>query len=135
MAVRYGAEPVYSPDGTALAFTRPKRRRTPKWVQPAQFLGGDLFVAAVDGSGIRRLTFTPRMREESPSWDPSGKRLAFAQRPAKLTFKAMDGIGSSIVEINADGSCRHRLLFTYGLEYRMPAWQPGPGREAGRIVC
>jgi hypothetical protein len=45
-----------------------------------------------------------------------------------------------LVEINADGTCattlptapkRHRLRFIYN----GPSWQPGTGREAGRIAC
>lgn len=135
VVVENGLEPKYSPDGSAIAFVRRKLRRVPKRSAPGPVYGGDLFVASADGSHVRRLTFTPAKREEGPSWDPSGERLAFAQFPSKLTWEARTGIGSAIIEINADGTCRHRLLFTYGLSYWAPAWQPGPGREAGRIEC
>lgn len=135
VVVENGLEPKYSPDGSAIAFARRKLRRVTKRSPPGPVYGGDLFVAGADGSHVRRLTFTPAKREEAPSWDPSGERLAFAQFPSKLTWEARIGIGSAIIEINADGTCRHRLLFTYGLSYRAPAWQPGPGREAGRIEC
>jgi Tol biopolymer transport system component len=136
VVVTHGAEPEYSPDGTMLAFSRPLQRRTPTSERPSYFAGGDLFVAAADGAGARRLTFSPRKQEESPTWDPSGERLAFVQHPARNTSgRLIDRLGSAIFEINADGSCEHRLLFNPKLEYRMPAWQPGPGREAGRIVC
>jgi WD40 repeat protein len=129
-----GTEPVYSPDGSEVAFVRPfwrprrNERRFP-------LLGGDLYVAAADGSSLRRLTFSPGRREQAPSWDPSGARLVYTQLPAKQTFLALEDIGSSIVQINADGTCRQRLLFTYGLSYRAAAWQPGPGRAAGPIQC
>jgi hypothetical protein len=96
---------------------------------------GDLFVAASDGSGVRRLTFNPARREESPGWDPSGERLVYTQFPAKRTPEAILGLGSSIMEINPDGTCRRRLLFTYGLSYREVTWRPGPGRGLGRIQC
>jgi Tol biopolymer transport system component len=131
--VRNGIEPAYSPDGSELAFVRLKNRGRLRKVIP--LVGGDLFVSVADGSNINRLTFTPGKREASPSWDPSGQRLAFTQFPAKATFEALVGIGSAILEINSDGTCRHRLLFTYGLSYQDAAWQPGPGREAGRIAC
>jgi Tol biopolymer transport system component len=97
--------------------------------------GGDLFVAAGDGTGVRRLTFSPGRREESPGWDPSGERLVYTQFPSKRTPEALLGTGSSIMEINPDGSCRQRLLFTYGLSYREATWRPGPGRGLGRIQC
>ncbi len=129
-----GTEPVYSPDGTSVAFVRPFWRPRPH-KRSFPVLGGDLYVAAADSSSVRRLTFSPGRREQAPSWDPSGARLAYTQLPAKQTFDALDGIGSSIVQINADGTCRQRLLFTYGLSYRAAAWQPGPGRGAGPIQC
>lgn len=130
-----GVEPAFSPDGARVAFVRPKNRRVSPKFSPFPVYGGDLFVAAADGSSLRRLTFTPNRREQAPSWDPSGQRLAYTQYPAKLSFEALTGTGSSIMEINADGTCRHRLLLTYGLSYRAAAWQPGPGREAGPIQC
>lgn len=132
LIVKDGAEPTYSPDGSMIAFVRQTRRSS---LDGRYAPGADLYVAAADGSAIRRLTFNPARREASPSWDPSGQRLAYAQLPAKPTWEAQEGIGSAIVEINADGTCRHRLLFTYGISYSEPAWQPGPRREVGRIAC
>jgi Tol biopolymer transport system component len=136
LVVKVGAEPVYSPDGGAIAFIRPRAtgRFTP--FQRSLVAGGDLFTARPDGSQSTRLTFTPNRREAHPSWDPSGERLAFGQIPAKPTEMAQQGeTGSSIMQINADGSCRARLLSTRGIAYREPSWQPGPGRGAGRIPC
>ena len=131
-----GAEPAYSPDGTAIAFVRPQDTGRVTLPVGRDVPGGDLFVGNSDGPQLTRLTFTPNRREARPSWDPSGERLAFTQLSAKPTGVAqIRGTGSSIVEINADGSCRRRLLFAYGLAYREAVWQPGPGREAGRIDC
>jgi Tol biopolymer transport system component len=129
--IRSGIEPSYSPDGSKIAFVRYSRtERDGRYGQ-----GSDLYVAAADGSATSRLTFSPARREASPSWDPSGQRLAYTQFPSKQTWRAQEGIGSAIVEINTDGTCRHRLLFTSGISYREPTWQPGPGREAGRVEC
>lgn len=136
LLVENGVEPAYSPDGTAIAFVRPRDTGRVTPIQLSRVQGGDLFVIEGDESRLTRLTFTPNRREAYPSWDPSGERLAFTQLPSKPTSAAQRReTGSSIVEINADGSCRHRLLFTRGLSYREATWQPGAGREAGRISC
>jgi Tol biopolymer transport system component len=133
--VEEGVEPAYSPDGSAIAFVRP-RWTDRVTLNLGRVPGGDLFIARADGSQPTRLTFTPDRREAHPSWDPSGERLAFAQLPARPTRVAQGrGTGSSIVQINSDGSCRDRLLFTRGISHREPAWQPGVGREAGPISC
>jgi Tol biopolymer transport system component len=133
--VKAGAEPAYSPDGSAIAFIRSRRTDRSTRLGGNPVFGSDLFIASVDGTQIARVTYTPRRREASPAWDPSGERLAYTQFPAKPTWRAQEGIGSAIVEVNADGTCRHKLLFTYGLSYSEPVWQPGPGRGAGRIMC
>ena len=45
------------------------------------------------------------------------------------------GFGDTIVQINADGSCRAEVLSSPRAAYFGAAWQPGPGREAGPIGC
>jgi Tol biopolymer transport system component len=134
LIVRNGLKPAYAPDGSRIAFVRYTHRRVapgPKGIAT----GGDLFVAASDGTGVKRLTFSPARREEWPGWDPSGERLVYTQLPSKRTPEALLGTGSSVMEINPDGTCRQRLLFTYGLAYREAAWRPGAGRGLGRIEC
>ena len=136
LVVKEGAEPAFSPDGHAIAFIRPHQTGRVTPFERSSVLGGDLFTVRADGSQPTRLTFTPNRREADPSWDPSGERLAFVQLPAKPTQVAQErGTGSSIVQMNSDGSCRDRLLFTPGVSYREPSWQPGLGREAGPIAC
>lgn len=51
--------PVYSPDGSEIAYTRSRK------LQRHQ---SDLFVMAVDGSNVRRLTDSPRADEYAWSW-------------------------------------------------------------------
>jgi Tol biopolymer transport system component len=92
---------------------------------------------------LTRLTRTRSIDEGNPSWDPSGQRLAFARGSTPSGFE--NGPFASptrILQINADGSCetlmfpkqvRHNPYF--GRDFAAPSWQPGPGREAGRILC
>lgn len=101
----------------------------------------DLYLVRTDGTAPLRLTNTRWVAETHPSWDPSGQRIAFnsfriSRDPIERIFDELLPFGNSIVQINFDGSCsrtvlgRQRSTALYGA-----AWQPGPGREAGRIVC
>lgn len=118
--LRRGIEPVFSPDGTKIALTRETGHRR----------GRDLFVLDIAAGDLRRLTRTPGEEEYFPSWDPSGARVAFARWPGH-NFDTPN----SILQINADGSCERVVLGGRRAVYSAPAWQPGPGREAGPIAC
>jgi len=124
--VEEGLEPMYSPDGSRIALLRDfGNRRNPS------LRANDLFVLNPATGSLRRLTDTPHKDELYPSWDPSGERIAFA-RFRRNRFEW----ANSIVQVNADGSCEKEILPTRErvLLYA-PAWQPGLGREAGRISC
>lgn len=123
-------DPVYSPDGSAIALIRLGEEGERPEVEL------DLFVMNVDGSGERQLTETPGW-EMSPSWDPSGQRIAFQRRlNVESVLLGMD-FGDSILQINADGTCSSKIFSSPGggAAYVYPAWRPGPGREAGPIAC
>jgi Tol biopolymer transport system component len=148
LLARNAEEPVYSPDGSRIAFIRvhthvkhfPHRRgRT--------IIRKDLYVMRADGSGLTRLTRSPRLLEEWPSWDPSGERIAFdSYRIAFDSFgpvptgKAVEipvPINTSVMQINADGTCLTKILTSRSRRQSLNgvAWQPGPGRGAGPIEC
>jgi hypothetical protein len=45
------------------------------------------------------------------------------------------------MQVNADGTCPSRISAPvlrpndHWVAFDFPVWQPGPGREAGRIAC
>lgn len=133
--LRRASEPVFSPDGTRFALIRwqPLRRG-----DGTRTVSSDIYTARADGTGLRRVTRTPGRDEAFPSWDPSGERLAFVRHASEIA-RANDlielGIGSSLTQINADGTCPRVVLKARFAAFYGAAWQPGPGREAGRIVC
>lgn len=116
----HGAHPVYSPDGSEIALVRVigKREIT------------DLFVLDAATGGMRRLTRTQPGYELFASWDPSGERIAFARFRGRHFERS-----NSIHQINADGTCEQQILARKRTVFFGPAWQPGRGREAGRIEC
>ena len=126
---------VFSPDGTQLAAMRVRFRPGGPGRQRRLLPDSDLFVLRPDGTERKQLTDEPNALKVSPSWDPSGERLLYVRYPAKLSLATLFGSGTSVVEVNADGTCRQRLIFDPDAAYFAAAWQPGPGREAGRISC
>jgi Tol biopolymer transport system component len=136
---RNAGDAVYSPDGSRLALLRIHARagresmvgRKPR---ASSETTTDLFVINSDGSNPRRLTNTPGKLELWPSWDLSGQRLAYTQFNGG-TEAGFFGVSDAIMEINADGSCRTKVLSEQGSALYGAAWQPGPGREAGPIAC
>jgi dipeptidyl aminopeptidase/acylaminoacyl peptidase len=70
---------IIDPDGRELhRITSAREAFSPRWSPDARWIvferRGDLFAVAVDGSGERRLTRTPGIREGSPDWQPSPAR-------------------------------------------------------------
>jgi len=122
-------EPVYSPDGAEVAFlgVRPIVE-TPGFPR----FTSDVMVAAADGSGARLLTDTPRRAKQSPSWDPSGERIAYLEDRSEFVGGGPD----AVMEVNADGTCRSTAIPSLPQTLLASlSWQPGPGRGAGRIAC
>lgn len=132
--LRHAAEPVYSPDGTRFVLRRwrPLRRR-----DGTRTVSSDLFTTRADGTGLRRLTNTRFQDEAYPSWDPSGERLAFVRYLPELVESELIeiGVGASVMQMNADGTCPREILEPSIFAIYGAAWQPGPGREARRISC
>jgi Tol biopolymer transport system component len=97
--------PAWSPRGTRLVFAA----RT----SGANF---DIYSCRTDGSGLRRLTRSPRP-DEHPSWSPDGRRIVFTRASSTLR--------SDLWLMNADGRAQRRL----GLG-GSPDWSPDGKRIA-----
>ncbi len=132
---RNAAGPVFSPDGSRIAFLRGPKRTFRVGGGSATEILTDIYTMNADGSAVTRLTRTPRQIEVGPAWDPSGQRLAYAQLQAGADEGDLFGVGDSLMEVNPDGSCRTRVASDPKTILSSPVWQPGPGREAGRIAC
>jgi Tol biopolymer transport system component len=132
---RNAAGPVYSPDGSRIAFLRgPERTFHDRHGSTTEVLT-DIYTMNVDGSAVTRVTRTPQQIEIDPAWDPSGQRLAYAQLQSGGDEGDFLGFGDSLMEINPDGSCPTRVASDPKTILLSPNWQPGPGREAGPISC
>jgi len=76
-------EPSFSPDGTRIAFISDQDGNQ------------EIYVVSVDGSGLRRLTFTPDIQEDLPSFSPDG---------SKIIFGSINGHDEELYMMNTDGS-------------------------------
>jgi TolB protein len=92
--------PVFSPDGKQIAFMSARDGNT------------EIYVANVDGSGVRRLTNHPAA-DSTPTWSPSGSQIAFTS----------DRTGKpQIYIINAADGSNLRRLTTAESEADRPTW-------------
>jgi Tol biopolymer transport system component len=74
--------------------------------------GGELYSVNADGSGMRRLTWSPQVEQE-PSWSPDGTRIA---------YESSLGGNFHVWVMDADGSRQTEL--TSGTQDIDPAWSP-----------
>jgi Tol biopolymer transport system component len=134
-----GEEATISPDGKQIAFAGyldPTRIETE---EDHDYDIGELYTMSLDGSQVKRLTYNSDKIESSPSWDPSGQRLAYVETKADTSFVAglalLFPTGNAIETINVDGSCRKLVRSSEKVALYGAAWQPGAERGAGRIAC
>ncbi|HEX4936995.1 MAG TPA: Ig-like domain-containing protein [Gemmatimonadaceae bacterium] len=106
-------EPVWSPDGTKIAFSGSEGAGAAL----------DIFVINVDGTGLTNLTADmPFSYEHAPAWSPDGTMLAFA---------SLNIFGHShIYTMNADGSGRTMLTSATGESAAHPTWSPDGSQVA-----
>jgi len=133
------SEPAVSPDGSRIAFVGFMDPDLVEAEENHDYLAVDLYVARADGTEVRRLSRSEDVLESGPSWDPSGQRIGYVQFRADTSFVPALGLlfpaGNALMQVNADGSCREKILSRPRIAFYGTAWQPGPGREAGPISC
>jgi Tol biopolymer transport system component len=136
LLARRASEAVFSPDGSKIALVR----HTLSSRGPRFTVDRDLYVMDADGSSSTPVMSTPKIGETQPSWDPLGQRIAFnayhnSKSALDALFDELLPVNNSIVEVNADGTCRQKVLKLPGAILRGAAWQPGTDRATGRIEC
>lgn len=103
--------PDWSPDGREILFF------SANWPTVKQ----TIYVVGADGSGLRALTATSRVVNESAQWSPDGERIVF-QSDRDYNFE--------IYSMKSDGTDVVRLTRQSGGDYWPDMWAPAPEKEA-----
>jgi Tol biopolymer transport system component len=134
-----GEDAAISPDGTKLAFVGYLNPIHIEAEENRDYMIGELYTANLDGSEPRRLTRNADRIEASPSWNPSGQRLAYTEVKADTSFDPglalLFPTGNAIAAINADGSCRQTVFSSPRVALYGVAWQPGRERGSAPLDC
>ena len=101
----YNREPMWSPDGQSIAFSRTLSSNNTGW---------DLWVIDADGSNLVPLTQGPS-QDRHPAWSPDGRRIAYASIDEEGT--------SDIWVMDADGGNPVNLTPDSNIDFD-PAWSP-----------
>jgi TolB protein len=107
----------WSPDGSKIVFEimfAVSRERGPR--------SSDIFVMNADGSGVRRLTRSPKF-DTNPVWSPDGTKIAFTSDRHLPGQRRRLNNAFELYTMNADGSNVTRLTRNSLPEF-FPDWQP-----------
>jgi Tol biopolymer transport system component len=134
LLAREASEPVYSPDGSEVAFIRWKNWKV-SGVDDGSPPINELRVTRVGTFPRSRLLRRSHKLLAWPSWDPSGQRIAFIRTRVFENGYDDPMKGDALMAINADGTCLKKVYSDPETTLYAAAWRPGPGREAGPISC
>jgi Tol biopolymer transport system component len=100
-----GAEgmPSLSPDGNFVVFTW-------RGIDPKE--AADVWVKAVDGDELRRLTNTPQFHEAMPAWSPDGRQIAY--------YRVQGNQNAGVFLVSPLGGPERKIADQGGA----PAWTP-----------
>jgi Tol biopolymer transport system component len=90
---------AWSPDGGRLAFASVRDRNGKRCGSDECNYAGEIYIAGVDGSGLRRLTANDG-DDAYPAWSADGTRILFSS-----DRNLPEGNSSEVYSIAADGSC------------------------------
>jgi Tol biopolymer transport system component len=103
-------QPVWSPDGTRMAFVSDRTGFAQVFV-----------MSAVDGSSQTRLT-NNSAQNQTPDWSPDGTRVAFASnRSGSYNVYSMDAVD---VDSDGNGDNLAQLTFDAAFGTGAPSWSP-----------
>ena len=118
--IRDAQSAAWSPDGGQLAFASVKDRNGRRCGSHECHYAGEIYTAAADGSGPRRLT-SNEGDDAYPAWSTDGSRILFS---SDRNLPERDS--SEVYSIASDGSCLTWL--TNGTPASGPAaWRPSSG--------
>jgi Tol biopolymer transport system component len=126
--IRDAEEPAWSPDGSRLAFASVRDRNGKRCGSDECEWAGEIYTAAADGSGPRRLTVNEG-DDANPAWSADGSRILFS---SDRNLPERDS--REVYSIAADGSCLTWL--TNGTPASgFAAWRPGSGSRYDPGSC
>jgi Tol biopolymer transport system component len=117
----WSEDPVWSPTGRWIAFTRARASDKPH----------DVYLVRPNGTGVRRLTRTPQ-NEGSLTWSPDGDRLAYAGRRGDAFIT--DLAGRRPLRISRTKCGEGAQLLTWSPRGNQLAFRSNPARSDAEIV-